>query len=287
MSSEVVMDRVRAREIIPARVFDLFRELIRRAAGIHIASYKNTFLANRLRQRMAPLEIASFDEYWRYLLYDGGEEEMQILLDLVTTNVTSFFREEGQFRFLKDTLLPRLVAAAMERGERRIRIWSAGCSSGEEPYSIAIALMKGLPSPRSWDVKILASDLSVRMLERAAEGLYPAEVVDALSSCRRHFFERAGRMCRVKPALSDWITFRRINLTGGRLPVRTKFDMIFCRNVIIYFDKPTQRRVLTELVGHLKEDGHLFTGHAESLRRCPDLVQFVEPTIYRKRDVRS
>lgn len=283
MSSERVVLSAPSREIIPVGIFELFRELIRRSAGIHLASYKNAFLANRLRQRMVSLEIDSFEEYWHYLMCEGGEEELQILLDLVTTNVTSFFRENSQFEFIQSTLLPRLVARAAAGGERRIRAWSAACSSGEEPFSIAMTLMEGLPSARSWDVKILASDISVRMLERAADGIYPVETVSELSSCRRHFFEQSGRTCRVMPVLSDLVVLKRINLASGRLPVKAQFDMIFCRNVMIYFDKPTQRRVLAELVSHLKEDGYLFMGHAESLRRHADLVEFVQPTIYRKR----
>jgi len=278
---------VSAREIIQPVLFERFRELIRRTAGIHIASYKNSFLANRLRQRMSFLEIDFFEEYWNYISGEGGKEELQILLELVTTNVTSFFRENNQFEFLLTTVLPEFVNRAEAGGQRRIRVWSTACASGEEPYSIAMTLMEGLPSPQRWDVKILASDISLKMLERAAEGLYTVESVSELSSRRRRFFEESGRMCRITPDIADWVVLKRINLAGGKLPVKAQFDMIFCRNVMIYFDRTTQRRVVEELVSHLKDGGYLFMGHAESLRQHTDLVEFVEPTIYRKRRVRQ
>lgn len=270
------------RNVIPEKTFDLFRELIYRTGGIRVVAYKNGILANRLKPRLQKLGIDTWEDYYQYILAKGDKEELLILLDMVTTNVTSFFREERQFDFLKTTVLPEIVEAARKTGERRIRLWSAGCSSGEEAYSLAIVLMEELPDPRSWDVKILASDISVMMLEKAAQGVYPVKVIEQMPAGRHRFFQREGAFSRVKPQIADLAVFRRINLIESRLPVRAQFDVIFCRNVIIYFDRATQRRVLKNLTDCLKAGGYLFMGHAESLRNHADLVKFVGPNIYRK-----
>ena len=220
-----------------------------------------------------------------YVRRDAGGTEFTAMLDALSTNLTHFFRESSHFEYLAREFLPSIVAAAPRRG-RRLRVWSAGCSSGEEPYSVAITLREHLPRPEGLDVRVLASDISTRMLATAREGVYPAErLQDVPGSVRSRYFEclaaRPVRRYRVAEPLRRMITFARINLMEP-WPMSGPFDVIFCRNVMIYFDKPTQERLIHRYWDVLTGGGVLFLGHSESLAGVAHRFRYVRPTVYRK-----
>jgi chemotaxis protein methyltransferase CheR len=203
------------------------------------------------------------------------------MLDLISTNKTDFFREPKHFDFLRELILPKLAQ------QKRIRIWSSACSTGEEPYTIAMTLQDGVSDPGQWDFKILATDLSTRVLAKAAEGVYDAERVREVSPeiVRRHFLRGRGNsecLLKVKPHLTAMIRFRRLNLMDEQYPIKSPLDLIFCRNAMIYFDRPTQERLVNKFYRYLKPGGHLFIGHSESLQWVNHPFETVAPTIYQK-----
>jgi chemotaxis protein methyltransferase CheR len=203
------------------------------------------------------------------------------MLDLISTNKTDFFRESNHFDFLRDRILPELEDV------KRIRIWSSACSTGEEPYTIAITLYEGVQDPAQWEFKILASDLSTRVLAKAATGIYETDRVKNIPEdvVRRHFLrgrgDRAG-FVKVKPHLAAIIRFRRLNLMDDHYPIKNPLDLIFCRNVMIYFDRPTQEQLVNKFHRYLKPGGYLFIGHSESLQWIRHPFRSLAPTIYRK-----
>lgn len=265
--------------------FQRIRRIINDIAGISLADGKRELVYSRLSRRLRSLGLRRFDEYCR-LLETGGEnnEEIGEFVNALTTNLTSFFRESHHFEFLGAELLPALIR---ERGasHRRIRIWSAGCSTGEEPYSIAMVLREILPAV-GWDVKILATDLDSNVLATAERGVYEESRIKGLPEARVQRWFQRGRgsqsgQVRVIPALRELITFRRLNLMHD-WPMRGPFDVVFCRNVVIYFDKPTQRGLFERFADLLVERGHLFVGHSESLFKVTDRFVPLGKTIYQR-----
>lgn len=261
--------------------FQRFRALVYRESGIHLADHKRVMVASRLQKRLSELGLTSFDEYYALVVGASNDVELRVMLDRISTNLTEFFREPRHFTFLRDHVLPELAES------QSVRIWSAACSSGEEPYSIAmtVADARGLPAARH--CRILASDISTRMLASAAAGLYPSARVLALnpSLVRRHFLRGTdvrADLVKVKPHLADMVVFRRINLMEDRYPIKGLLDVIFCRNVMIYFDRATQDRVVARLSECLKPGGYLFLGHAESMPEMTPALRHVAPTIYQK-----
>ncbi|GAF81234.1 unnamed protein product, partial [marine sediment metagenome] len=217
---------------------------------------------------------------------DGSAGELTAMLDVISTNLTSFFRENGHFEYLAQTALPRFAAGASKSGVRRIRAWSAGCSSGEEPYSMGICLQENLPEFSRWDVRILATDLSTKVLGKAAQGVYEAERVEQVSpELRNRYFtrvpQRSDRLYTINESVRRMITFGRLNLMGS-WPMRGSFDIIFCRNVMIYFDKPTQGRLVDRYWDLLAPGGLLFIGHSESLTGIKHRFRYVQPTVYQR-----
>jgi chemotaxis protein methyltransferase CheR len=203
------------------------------------------------------------------------------MLDLISTNKTDFFREPKHFEFLRERILPEMVST------KRIRIWSSACSTGEEPYTIAMTLYEGVQSPAQWDFKILASDLSTRVLAKAAAGTYDEERMRDVPPdiVKRHFLRGRGEsagLLKVKPHLADMIRFQHLNLMDDKFPIRNPLDLIFCRNVMIYFDRPTQETLVNKFYRYLKPGGHLFIGHSESLQWVTHPFKAIAPTIYRK-----
>lgn len=264
--------------------FDLFRDLVYRESGINLTENKKALVLGRLGKRLRTLGLSSFKDYYTYLGDKGGPDEVTILLDHISTNTTDFFREQGQFDFLRHELVPEL----QERWKTdRLRIWSAACSTGEEPYSIAVTLFEAIPDIGSYDVRILASDISTKALDVAGKGVYGADKLKPLpyEVMQRHFLagvgDNNGRF-RVKGHLRDKIVFRRINLHEGRYPIRTEFDLIFFRNAMIYFDKPTQAEVIRKITGYLKPGGYLFLGHSETLHGTDSRMGYVRPNVYIK-----
>ncbi len=236
---------------------------------------------------MRLLDIGTFKEYYRYVT-EENRNELTHLFDAISTNLTSFFREPKHFDFLKEQVLPGLIEEKKKRGSIRIRAWSAASSTGEEAYSMAMTISDLLMEPRGWDVKILATDINTQVLKVAREGLYRDVRIQSLpkSVLSAHFLKGEGDKegyVKVKRDIRDMVVARRLNLTAPRYPFKKEFDFIFCRNVMIYFDKATQRAIIDRLYHHLKKGGYLFLGHAESLTGHESPLVYVKPTIYMKK----
>ena len=262
------------------REFDEIRRLVRKHTGIALAESKRELVYSRLVRRLRRLSLPTFGEYLE-LLRRGEPAELEEFSNAITTNLTSFFREGHHFEFLADTILPLL--GKRNAASRRLRIWSAGCSTGEEPYSIAIVLQEALPRFRGWDARILATDLDSQVLAQAAAGRYRAERLEKVPAMRQErWFEAAGPgTLAASAALKSLITFRQLNLMD-RWPFKGPFDVIFCRNVVIYFDKETQRGLFERMAEMQRDGDHLCIGHSESLFKVCDQYQLVGKTIYRK-----
>jgi chemotaxis protein methyltransferase CheR len=243
--------------------FARFRALIYRLSGIALGESKEGLVRSRVSKRMRVLGIADYDAYLERILSDQDGEEIIHLLDVISTNVTSFFREESHFRILAQALR-RWVA---ER-RTRLRLWSAACSTGEEAYSMAMTVAECLDG-RPADVKILATDLSTRALERARAGVYGLDKMGGVPrELRAKYFQRETKgapSLSVRPSLRPAIAFARLNLVEVPFPMSCPFDVVFCRNVMIYFDAEVRRRLLGELHRLLRPGGRLFVGHSESL----------------------
>ena len=266
------------------RDFQRIRQIINQVAGISLADGKRELVYSRLSRRLRQLGLRRFEEYCQLLETGENDAELGEFVNALTTNLTSFFRESHHFEFLAEELIPRLMKDR-SFSHRHIRIWSAGCSTGEEPYSIAMVLREMLPAV-GWDVKILATDLDSNVLATAERGVYEWNRVQDLpeTRLRRWFLKGRGSqtgMVQVTSALREMITFRRLNLMED-WPMRGAFDIVFCRNVVIYFDKPTQRVLFERFADILIEQGHLFVGHSESLFKVTERFVPLGKTIYRR-----
>ncbi len=264
--------------------FRSLRDLVREKTGITLSEAKRELVYGRLSRRLRILNLGSFREYRQLLAGDQGKDEIGDFINAVTTNLTSFFRENHHFDYLRDAFLAPIVAAGA-RGQR-IRIWSAGCSSGEEPYSIAMTIAENLPDWQRMDIKILATDLDTEMVERGHNGVYREDRVAGIGAKRlaNWFREVPGagaRHYKVIPELASLITFRRLNLMEP-LPFKGPLDIIFCRNVIIYFDKDTQRELFQRVAPLQRPGSLLFLGHSESLFKVSESYSLIGKTIYRR-----
>jgi len=240
----------------------------------------------RIARRIRAGGFGSLEDYLSALADDVSGEEVRLLVDAMTTNLTSFNRESLHFSFIAETAFPALLAQKRKQGDQRIRVWSAACSTGEEPYTLAMYLLKAMENPRLWDLKILATDISTQVLDVARQGLYSTERLAPLPiDFRQRFFQPCDRNGKngfsVAPEVRQLISFRNLNLVNN-WPFTGPFDFIFCRNVMIYFDEPTQQRLVQRFWECLPPGGYLFTGHAESLNGMQHRFRFVEPTIYQK-----
>lgn len=261
--------------------YDRIRTLLYEESGISLGESKQSLVISRLSKRLRELQLDTFRDYYEFVTQDDSGEEFTRMLDLLSTNKTDFFREPTHFDYLRGQILPSL-----ER-DKRIRIWSSACSTGEEPYTIAITLHESVKNPALWDFSILASDISTRVLAHAAQGLYGEDRVQTVPPdvTRRHFLKGRGEsagLIKVKPHLSKAIKFLRLNLMSDHFPIKQPLDLIFCRNVMIYFDRQTQERLITKFFRYLKPGGHLFIGHSESLQWLKHDFITIAPTIYRK-----
>jgi chemotaxis protein methyltransferase CheR len=263
--------------------FDRIRALVREHTGIALSDAKRQLVYGRLARRLRALRLESFTAYIK-LLEQGDGPEIQEFTNAVTTNLTSFFREPHHFEYLASEVLPALMANAA--ASRRLRIWCCAASTGEEPYSIAMVLREAQQQLAGWDVKVLATDLDSAVLAAGAAGIYAAERFQGMDPRRvARFFEKgsgnkAGHF-RAREELRSLITFRQINLMN-EWPMRGPMDLIFCRNVIIYFDKPTQRTLFERMSGLQRAGDLLFLGHSENLYRVSELYELVGRTIYRR-----
>jgi len=249
-------------------------------AGIVLAENKQDMAYNRLVRRIRELDLQSFDQY--LVDIESDINEFGLFINAMTTNLTAFFRESHHFDFIGNTIIPQLALS----GKKKLRIWSAGCSLGEEPYSLAMQLLSSNIDISSWDVRILATDIDSDVLDQARTGVYPQDRVGALPKgyLNKHFFKGSGRQSgsvQARPELREMITFKYLNLMEG-WPLKGPFDFIFCRNVMIYFDKKTQAKLLEKMAALLKTDGHLFIGHSEALARHDSHFTLLGKTIYQK-----
>jgi chemotaxis protein methyltransferase CheR len=269
-------------------LFKKFQKLIYAETGIWLGSAKTALLCGRLFRRLRALQMDSLENYYQCVSAPEADDERARMIDAITTNETRFFREPRQFDFLVQKVIPRWKREA-DSGvrPRRLRIWSAGCSSGEEPYTIAMLLARHLPAEAGWDTRILATDISNRVLDKAIKGVYPISRLSELPPDLLHAFmlrgvaERQGEM-KVKVEIQQMVTFQRLNLDRESDLVEGPFDAIFCRNVLIYFDSASKHRVITNLYGCLSPSGLLFVGHAENLSSMSLQLRCIDPSVYAK-----
>lgn len=265
--------------------FGLLQRVIERKSGIYLSSAKKSLLIGRLSRRMRELGLSSLRRYYKRVLADPAE--FTFMIDRISTNETQFFREPLHFEFLERQVFPRWAAQA-RAGERprHIRVWSAGCSTGEEPYSIAMAILSHFPPSSGWRTEVLATDISTRVLARARAGVWPVEKAGQIprhylrSFMLRGVVSQEGTM-KAGPELQQVVRFEHGNLFDeSTYPVSTSFDLIFCRNVLIYFQPETKVLVVRRLLKRLAPDGYLFVGHSESLNHLADCIRSVVPTVY-------
>lgn len=259
--------------------FEHLREVVYDLSGIALGERKQALLAARLNKRMRAIGVSDYEEYLQLLEDDETGEELRSLLDAVATNVTSFFREPGHFDFLAEA-----TAGWLEGGQRRFRFWSAACSTGEEPLSLAM-MLADVCAPFEADIRILATDISGKALARCEEAVYREDKTGSIpSDLRERWFTKTtvdGERCyRAKPSLLEPIAYHRLNLSAPPFPMNGPMDAIFLRNVMIYFDNDVRRRLLAEAFRLLKPGGYLFVGHAESLTGTLSEFRPVKPSIY-------
>ena len=263
--------------------FAFLRRLIKARTGIELGEHKQEMVYGRLARRLRALGLTGFAAYCEFLDSPDGENELLAMVNAITTNLTKFFREKHHFDYLSKTLLPE-IADRQAAGQRpRLRIWSAGCSSGEEPYSIAMSVLGTVPDVARWDARLLATDLDTEMVRRGSAGRYPKRVLESIPPEYRQKFRlrRDGDEFEMDDDLKKFIVFRPLNLLEP-WPMRGSFDVVFCRNVVIYFDRPTRAGLFERYAEILNDDGVLFIGHSESLLGLSDRFELVGKTIYRK-----
>ncbi|MCX7060916.1 MAG: CheR family methyltransferase [Nevskia sp.] len=267
-----------------ARDFERVRQLIHAKAGIALSESKRDMVYSRLGRRLRALNLDSFKAYLDQLEASGSSDEWQAFTNALTTNLTSFFREAHHFEILKEFMRAK-------GRHTNVKIWCSAASTGEEPYSLAITACEAYDTLTP-PVKILATDIDTNVLETASAGIYPDERIEKLSEAmKRRYFRRgsgnfAGRV-KVIDELRELITYRPLNLLDARYPMKGPFDALFCRNVMIYFDKPTQRSILSRMAPLLASDGLFFAGHSESFFHATDIVTSIGRTVYRRTSAKS
>ncbi len=270
------------------KVFQQFSSFIYDQVGIQLPPSKKTMLEARLQKRLKSHDIATFEEYGDFVFSPQGlQSELVHLIDVVTTNKTDFFREPGHFDFLTQKALPTILNKRDRSAANPVRIWSAGCSSGEEPYTLAMVLSDFAAEQHGCRFSILASDISTRILETARKAIYPEERTDDIATHikKRYLLRSRDRqrgLIRICPELRAMITFKRINFMDNDFGLSEKMDIIFCRNVVIYFDKETQQNLMQKFHRQLRPGGYLFLGHSETLNGIDVDFKAVGSTVYQK-----
>ncbi len=265
--------------------FIRIKGLVYDRCGINLSEGKRELVKTRLGKILRRGAFSSFGDYFDHVLSDKTGHELTFMLDLLTTNYTFFFREQGHFDYLRTEFIPEFIRKRKGAG-RKLRLWSAACSSGEEPYSLAITLMEAIPDYLKWDISILATDLSTRMLKTASGGIYPREKAQSLpeSLLKKYFLQGQGKWdehIKIKDEVRKLVQYQRVNLISP-FNFSEPFDCIFCRNVMIYFDKKTQAELVNKLYHCLDEGGVLMIGHSESLTGIDHPFRYLKPSLYRK-----
>ena len=267
--------------------YQFIRQLVYTRSRINLGPDKKELVSARLSKRLRETKITSISDYCRYLQEQESEEELSHLIDAISTNYTFFFREHEHFDFLNTVGLPELEQRRAAERWPSLNLWSAACSSGEEPYSLAIHMAEYFGTRPNWPWRIEATDISHRVLQRARIGIYRHESVSRVpgSVLKSHFQKGFGPQegnYRVKAHIQQGVTFRQLNLLEGQFPYPDPFHVIFCRNVMIYFDRTTQEELVKKLSQRLVPGGYLFVGHSESLGSITHSLETVRPAIYRR-----
>ena len=271
------------------REFKLFRDIVYEKGGINLHEGKKELVRARIGKRIRQIGLSSFKDYYEYMVSDDSGHELTQFLDAISTNLTSFFREKKHFDYLESDVLPEIITKEKIDGTNTIKVWSAGCSTGEEPYSLSICLSEFLlkhPEARMWDFKILATDLSTKVLRTAEMGIFHKKRIENIDRAILKKYFQIGQNnwvdhFRIKRQIRSRIEFKRFNLIEA-FPEYNKFAVIFCRNVMIYFDKKIQEQLVNKFYNCLIKGGHLFIGHSESLMGIKHEFTYVKPTVYRK-----
>lgn len=266
---------------LSTKTFQQFREIVYEHSGIVLADNKRPLVKGRIARRMRTMGIDDYEHYIKFVLEDSSNRELQELLDAISTNVTSFYREAHHFDFMR-----KLIADRLQLGVRKLRVWSAACSTGEEPYTIAIEILEAAGNT-SIDAKILATDISTEVIEKCQKGIYSSSVVQPVPPLlRKKYFEAPDKhsngTLQVTDKLRKMLSVRRFNLTSFPYSVAGPIDLIFCRNVMIYFDRPTRTKIIGEFERIVAPGGYIFVGHSESLSGMTNHSTCVRPSIYRR-----
>lgn len=274
---------------LSAQDFSRFSQLVHEVCGIRLPPHKQSMLEARLRKRLRHLDLDSFQEYSEYVFSPSGrEKELVNLIDVVTTNKTDFFRESAHFDFLVDVALPRLIHSYGVGINKKLRVWSAGCSTGEEPYTLAMVLNEYAEKVPGFQFSILATDISTQVLETGKRGIYNEnKVAEAIpGELKRKYLLRSKdpekSLVRIVPELRSKVSFRHLNFMQEDYGIREPIDIVFCRNVIIYFDRSTQEKLLSRLCHHLFPGRYVFMGHSETVNGMNLPLSQVAPAVYRK-----
>lgn len=267
--------------------FRQLRDLIHQRFGINLTEQKRSLLVGRLQKLMRNLDLPTFASYYEYLSNDKTESSLSELVDLISTNHTYFNREKDHFDYFSQTALPTIIEKLRRENRKDLRIWCAGCSTGEEPYTLLMLMMEYLGNEySSWDAGILATDISDRALTIARRGTYEADRVRQLPDPfpRKYFTPAGSGQMAVIDRVRKEATFRRFNLMNTSFPFKKPFQMIFCRNVMIYFDQPTREALVARYHRFTEPGGYLFIGHSETLGRTQTLYRYLKPALYQKGD---
>ena len=268
--------------------FESLRSLIYQRFGINLTDQKRSLLVGRLQKLLRTNGFSTFEDYYAFLQRDGSGQALSDLINLISTNYTYFNREKDHFDFFYQTALPTVVKRLRQQNRKDLRIWCAGCSTGEEPYTLLMLMAEFFGSDsRNWDAGILATDISERVLEIARSGVYPEDRVSQVPEQlrRKYFVKRQDGQFAIRDDLRREATFRRFNLMNSQFPFKKPFQIIFCRNVMIYFDQPTRDALVRRFHQATEPGGYLFIGHSETLGRNHDLYRYLIPAAYQKGDM--
>ena len=264
--------------------FTKLRDLVYKISGISLSETKRELVISRFSRRLKALRLKSFSDYHNLLISPSGFTEVQNFINSITTNKTDFFREAHHFDFLVSKIIPMLIS----KNKRIVKIWSAACSTGEEPYTIAMVMAKHFVEKYNIPVKILATDIDTSVLTVASKGVYDSSIVSVLPEeyMKKYFLrgkDDSSGLYKVKENIRKMVTFKQLNFVATEYPITTTFDVIFCRNVIIYFNPETKRRVVNKLYRYLNPGGYIMMGHSETLFDMVDGLVYLKNTVYQKK----
>ena len=263
----------------------MLRDLVHTRFGINLTEQKRSLMVGRLQKHIQTMGYTSFEQYYKYLINDKSQKGLDDLINRISTNFSYFYRESAHFDFFTKTALPELIANLQSSNSKDVRIWTAGCSTGEEPYMLLMLMMEHLGMNYSnWSAGLLATDISDKALSTAKKAVYSVDRVSKVPpGLKSKYFTSTGSdMIAVKDSVKKELTLRRFNLMNKSFPFKKPFHMIFCRNVMIYFDKPTRDVLVKKFHANLISGGYLFIGHSETIGREQDLYNYVIPACYRK-----